>query len=290
MSQDGLRIVTFNFLPPAFTLVSDWIRQNNHQHVLTVTTPGPKSRPTPSYIDVVKAAPRDVDLLVSTKMKTVITPVVRELNPDLIFCFSFPYRLTPDLCEIPKFGAINLHPAVLPAYRGPNVFRPFYDNAPIYGATLHWISPEYDTGRILSQKSAPMPDTFDLSSIYPAWGALMAEAMADGAAKALAGDPGVEQDEAFATYAAPFTEEETKIDWKESSKDIQRKIFALNFSTGTICKGMIDGKEYEITGAVFCNNASYPPSLPGTLLAVEDEFMIIQTGDAALKVLVSEIA
>ena len=79
-----------------------------------------------------------------------------KMRPDLIICFSFPYRITPEICTLPTYGAINLHPAVLPAYRGPNVLRPFYDGADVLGATMHWMAEDFDTGNIPSQRSEPM--------------------------------------------------------------------------------------------------------------------------------------
>ncbi|MFK7936218.1 MAG: hypothetical protein AB8G22_22070 [Saprospiraceae bacterium] len=96
-----LRVVTFNYLPSAYRFVSDWIAEQGHKHILAITTPGPKSRPTPSYRDVLSLIPRNVDTLITTKMKTVITPTLRQLKPDIILCFSFPYRLTPEVCAIP---------------------------------------------------------------------------------------------------------------------------------------------------------------------------------------------
>lgn len=48
MNTQPLKVVTFNFLPIAYDLVTQWIHDNGHQHLLAVTTPGPKSRPTPA--------------------------------------------------------------------------------------------------------------------------------------------------------------------------------------------------------------------------------------------------
>ena len=98
MSDKPLRIVTFNYHPWPFAHVRAWIEKNNHNHVLAVTTPGPKSRPTPTYTEIVANAPRNLDILVSTRIKSVVTPIVRDLAPDLIVCFSFPYRLSAELC------------------------------------------------------------------------------------------------------------------------------------------------------------------------------------------------
>jgi hypothetical protein len=92
--DNSLRIITFNFSPIAYRLLAKWIHETNNEHVLTVTTPGPKSRPTPAYKDVIKAASGN---LVTTHLKTIATPMIQALSPDLIICYSFPYRLTPEM-------------------------------------------------------------------------------------------------------------------------------------------------------------------------------------------------
>ncbi|MEM7334982.1 MAG: formyltransferase family protein [Chloroflexota bacterium] len=245
--SESLRIVTFNYLPIAFDLLVNWITENGHKHVLAVTTPGPQSRPTPSYAEVVQKAPRDVDVLVTTRIRKVATPLIRELKPDLITCFSFPYRITPELCEIPTHGAVNLHPAVLPAYRGPNVMRQFFDGAPVFGSTVHWIAPEYDTGHILSQRSRPMPSgEFHLQETLMQWLGMMTETINEGFAKALAGDPGVAQDDDLATYAAPFSDEDLEINWQESCEDISRKVAVLSMDLNESATVMIDGKQFKV--------------------------------------------
>lgn len=285
MADAPLRIVTFNFLPLAYDLVTGWIHQHGHKHVLAVTTPGPTTRPTPAYRGIVNSAPRNVDILVTTRLRTVATPLIRALEPDLIICFSFPYRITPEICAIPRYGAVNLHPAILPALRGPNVMRGFYEGDSVYGATLHWIAPEYDTGNILSQKAAPVPEQVTMESIFPVWGQLVSEALAEGIARALDGDPGVAQDDAQATYAAPFTEEEHRIDLAEPRQVVQRKIVALAMGGG-VAQVEIEGRAYSVTGAVWVEGTS--GEQPGALLSADGESLTVQTGDGALRLQLAE--
>lgn len=283
METKPLRIVTFNFLPIGYQLLTKWIHEAGHRHILAVTTPGPKSRPTPSYIDVVGAAPRDVDLLVTTRLRSVATPLIRALKPDLITCLSFPYRITPELCAIPTHGAVNVHPAVLPAYRGPNVMRQFYEGAPVFGATAHWIAEEYDTGRILSQHSAPMPEVVTVRTVLPPWGALMTAAIAEGMERAIAGDSGVEQDDAQATYAAPFTEEEKWLDWTESQRVLQRRVTALNMVGSGNAKATVDGESCQVLGLDILNKPN-GGGIPGTCLERNEENAVVQVADGAVRI------
>lgn len=284
--SSNLRIVTFNFANIGYQVLTGWIAKHGHNHVLAVTTPGPKSRPTPSYIDVVKAAPRDVDVLVTTRMRTVATPLIRELKPDLILVLSFPYRLSPELCEIPTYGAINLHPALLPAYRGPNVTRQIYDGASQIGATAHWIAPEYDTGNILAQSSMPLPEWVDATTVLPSFVRTMSEALAKGIEKGLMGDPGTTQDESLATYSPAFSEDEAWLDWTEPRHVLNRKAIALILYPGSTPRIKIAGSTYIVSGVTLIDDDDIDrneTAESGTVLSQTEKEIVLQVGDGPVK-------
>ena len=198
------------------------------------------------------------------------------------WCFSFPYRLTPELCAIPRLGAVNLHPAVLPAYRGPNVFRSFYEGWPEFGATTHWIAEEFDTGNILSQKAAPLPEEVTPENIYSIWGPLISETFAEGLERAIAGDPGIPQDDSQASYAAPFTEAETWLDLSEPQRVIQRKVTALNFGPETLAKVRVNDDSFVVT-AVSLLPQQTSTAQPGTCLERNEETLLVQAADGPIR-------
>jgi len=75
-----------------------------------------------------------------------------------------------NIFSIPKYGTINLHPAFLPSYRGPNPdFWMYYDGVRKGGVTLHYIDKGEDTGDIIYQENYDIPlgmkspDMLDLS-------------------------------------------------------------------------------------------------------------------------------
>ena len=278
----GLRIVTFNVLPIAYGLVARWAEANGHTIALVVTTPGPSTRRTPTYSGVVAMAPPGVDVLVTTRLRRVALPLIRELRPDLIVSFTFPYRIPPEITAIPRYGAVNLHPAVLPAYRGPNVARPIYEGAAQIGATLHWTEAEFDNGNILSQHAAPLPDDVTETTIRTLWPPLMMGAFAEGVARAIAGDPGTPQDHSKATYAAPFTDEECWLDWRETKYIAQRKATALNFLGAPLAKAQIGGAVFRVQQVRAL--AEPQAGSPGTVLdRTADEF-IVAVADGAVRV------
>ena len=278
----GLRVVTFNVLPLAYGLVARWAAEHGHTLALVVTTPGPSTRRTPIYSGVVTMAPPGVDVLVTTRLRRVALPLIRELRPDLIVSFTFPYRIPPEITAIPRYGAVNLHPTVLPSYRGPNVARPIYEGAPEIGATLHWTEAEYDTGRILSQHAAPLPKVVTEQTIFTLWPPLMARVFAEGVARALAGDPGTPQDHTRATYAAPFTDEEYWLDWAETKYTFQRKAVALNLLGSSGAKAQIAGEPYRVQRVEALPDA--PAASPGVILDRTEDGFVVGVADGAVRI------
>jgi len=78
---------------------------------------------------------------------------VRDLHPDLIVVAAFSYILKAPLLAVPRMGCINVHPSLLPRYRGPN---PFYwvlaEHQKKSGVTIHHINEGIDSGNIISQR------------------------------------------------------------------------------------------------------------------------------------------
>src|SRR5262249_46062018 len=154
-------------------------------------------------------------------------PLIRELQPDLIVSMTFPYRIPPELTSLPRYGALNLHPSVLPYYRGPNPMRAIYEGFHTIGASLHRTEEDFDTGVIYSQKSAPLPEPATMDAVLSTWLPLMQGAFAEGVDRAIDGEPGTPQDHSKATYGGQFTAEECWLNWAEPRNVIQRKETAL---------------------------------------------------------------
>lgn len=279
-----LRVVTLNYLPSAYRLVTDWIVENNHEHILAVTSPGIKTRATPAYRDVLPLIPSHVPTLVTSKMKSVLMPMLQQLKPDVILCFTFAHMLDAELCSIPTCGAVNIHPSILPSYRGPNPMRQFYEGAKVFGATAHRIEDGYDTGEILSIASEELPEIVTESTAVR-WGQLIKQCITNGMERAISGKPGLIQDDTQATYAPIFTEEEKWVDLSESSKVILRKTLALNL-TGGLAKTSINGCVYKIHSAHYLPNATNKPV--GSITKHDNGVFEIIKADGSIK-LVTEV-
>ncbi len=79
---------------------------------------------------------------------------VSKMEPDLIVIYSMSQLLKRNIFSIPRYSTINLHPALLPKYRGPNPwFWMYYGMENKGGVTIHYIDEGEDTGDIIYQKS-----------------------------------------------------------------------------------------------------------------------------------------
>jgi len=85
--------------------------------------------------------------------------VILKSKPDVIIVACFPFLLPPVVFNSPAIGAYNIHPSLLPAYRGPvPLFWQFYFGDEKAGITIHEIDANFDTGKIVLQESVVLED------------------------------------------------------------------------------------------------------------------------------------
>jgi len=78
---------------------------------------------------------------------------------DLVCLAGFMRLLTPWFVEQWRDRMLNIHPALLPSYRGLHTHeRALADGVKIHGATVHFVAPEVDAGPIVTQAAVPVLD------------------------------------------------------------------------------------------------------------------------------------
>lgn len=83
---------------------------------------------------------------------------LRALKPDIGCVACFARRLPVPLLELPRLGFFNVHPSLLPAYRGPApLFWTFRDDAK-QGVSIHVMDKDLDTGDVVAQTDVTLPD------------------------------------------------------------------------------------------------------------------------------------
>ena len=230
------------------SLVDGVVRPLGHRVVGVVTSPGPKRRRSPAYLEVVAAVPPGIDVIVSNhpeRWAAMLAP----LRPDLIISGGFPWR-TLRGPRAASLGAINMHPALLPRYRGPAAIEWALRNGDAeLGFTVHRLSPDFDTGPILAQTRIPIADDDDIDSLVAKFGPVLPDLLGQALERVARGDPGEVQDEAEATHAGLFDEEWRIIDWSQPARTIHNQVRSWigvrDIPLGAF--GEVDGETLQIT-------------------------------------------
>lgn len=154
---------------------------------------------------------------------------VLDLRPDVIVVASYGQILPASLLDAPAGRAMNLHPSLLPLYRGPApIAAPILAGDSVTGVTLMLMSPRMDAGPILDQRRVPIePDETA--------GDLAARLAEESAALLLEDLPAwlegeIEprsQDEEKATYTERIAKDDGIIDWSVPAGEVARKVRAF---------------------------------------------------------------
>ena len=102
---------------------------------------------------------------VDKKNKKCINSIIFNSKARLIFSAGYPYILPKNILSANKIF-INSHPSILPFYKGRNcIQRAFENKEKYYGCTLHHMSEEVDSGKIIYQKKVLL-ENYSLIEIY----------------------------------------------------------------------------------------------------------------------------
>ena len=90
-----------------------------------------------------------------------------EKDLDIIISIASPEIFKKEILEIPKYGSINYHTALLPKYRGRQpLFWALYNNEKTTGITIHTMDEYIDKGEIIVQESIEILPEDSLHDLY----------------------------------------------------------------------------------------------------------------------------
>lgn len=190
-------------------------------------------------------------------------------------------RIPPWLLEMPPRGFVNLHPSLLPRYRGAApVQRAIMNGASITGVTTILMDEELDSGDILRHHETPVEGdetAGELEAQLSHAGAKLLVETLDALEEGLLEPIGQEEDKV--TYAPPLDPAEAQIDWRLPAEEIARRVRAMNPEPGAwTC---FRGRRVKIWSA---HVTDVPPEgEPGTIMNLGKEGFVVNTGTAALQ-------
>jgi methionyl-tRNA formyltransferase len=113
-----------------------------------------------------------------------------ELDLDYLICVHYPRLIPPEVLGIPRVGALNLHPALLPHNRGWHTPSwAILDGTP-YGASLHFMSDAVDAGDVVHQRALEVGPGDTADGLYRRVKRLELEVFREAYPELLTGAPG----------------------------------------------------------------------------------------------------
>jgi len=259
---------------------------NSCHHVVTVYTrpDSPAGRGKQLQSSPVKRAAGSAGIPVveprSLRQETAARDVAA-LRPDLIVVAAFSYLLPPAILEIPPYGCLNVHPSLLPRYRGPSpVATALLNGDAETGVSIMLMDSGLDTGPVLSQERVSVGEddtTGGLTMRLATHGArLLVSTMDEWLAGRLRPQPQREND---ATFSVRISAGDGRLDWSVSAAVLSRQVRAFHPWPGSHCfwKGLRLKVHSATALATPCREHA------GTVVQLQKPFSVgVVTGDGVL--------
>lgn len=259
-----------------------------HEVVAVVTQPDKKKGRGWSVMPTqVKAAMEQIapamDILQPEKISDgEFIAAIRGMDPDIFVVVDYGRILGEELLDVPRKYCINLHPSLLPEYRGASpVNKAILNGDEETGNTIIRMNLRMDAGSIIMQEKVRIGAEEDAVMLEERLSQNGAELLLKALEKIEAGrEEFLEQDEAAATYAPRLTKKDGRIDWARAAIEIDRQVKGLVPWPGAFT--FLDGKVLKIhkAGIISGGGVSAPP---GSVIDANKLIVKAGQGDICIK-------
>jgi len=270
---------------PEFAIPSlQAIVKSGHEVVLVVTQPdkpagrGLKIKPPP-----VKVVAQQMGLPVFQPEKLNVPEslqVIANAKPDVLVVVAYGRILKEECLAIPPKGCINVHPSLLPKYRGPApIQHAILNGDEVTGVTTMFMDAGMDTGDIILQREVPIDPEDTAGTLSEKLSIVAADLLVETLKLVEEGRaPRISQDHSKATYAPFLPPETAHLKFDQPAKRLRNLIRALNPDPGAFA--FFRGKRVKFWRAEVVEGQS--TEQPGTIVAVDKNRLLIATGEGLL--------
>ena len=249
-------------------------RLENSQVVGVYTSPDrPRGRGRAEEMTPVKvyAVEHDLNVYQPATLRSAPTQTqLLALRPDVIVVAAYGRFLPALVLKMPPHGCLNLHPSLLPRYRGPSpVVTALAHGESVTGVTLMLLDEGMDTGPIIAQREYPISsaDTAEslTSALFKLGSALLVEKLNPWASGRLTSQP---QDSALATVTHKLERADGEANWQLPAPKLERLRRAYTPWPGlfTHWRGMV----LKLLDVVALPAGAGVTGEPGLVVALED--------------------
>jgi methionyl-tRNA formyltransferase len=206
------------------------------------------------------------------------------LAPDVIVVAAYGLFLPADLLDLPNLGALNVHPSLLPRYRGPSpVASAILAGEADTGVTIIRLDEGMDSGPVVAQRETAIgadETAGDLTvRLFDMGAALLVENLPSWEA----GDiQAIAQDHSQATVTARLARKDGEMEWRRPAVELSRQVRAYDLWPGTSTRWR--GKLLKVLAASVSEHEVAARTSPGAVVALPDGRVGIGTGAGILEV------
>ena len=263
------------------------LHQSDHQIPLVITQPDrPKGRGKKLQPPPVKSKALELGLDI-IQPQSINTPEciaqIKALNPDFLIVVAFGQLLKKAVLDIPENCVLNVHPSILPKYRGPSPIQwAIIHGCSETGISIMQLDEGMDTGDILQIEHVSIDPEETAGMLHDRLAKLGAQLLLDTiqhlSDQTIVPEP---QDHTQATYTRLLNKKDGQIQWDQSTQSILNCIRGMNPWPGAFT--FLDNKRIKIFKAEKIHITE--KSSPGTILNTFPDELWIATGDGAISIL-----
>ena len=209
---------------------------------------------------------------------------VQSLEPDLFVVASYGKFIPSAWLSIPKKLSINVHPSLLPKYRGASpINRPVINGDKETGISIIEVTSKLDSGDIFAQVHYPLDDRMDAETLSEELAKLSYDLVRD-VLKQIENEKlkRIRQNEADATYAEKLTKGEGQMRFQNTATSLSRLIRGLKPWPGTYIT--FKHEPLHILKAEPLQEDCHEK--PGTFVRTDhDQAILVATGQGLLRIL-----
>ncbi len=216
---------------------------------LVVTNPdkpaGRGLKPTPTPVKIV-ATELNIPVLQPDKLKdSTFCERIKEISPDIIVVIAFKI-LPPEVFTSARIASFNVHPSLLPKYRGPAPINwQIINGEKTTGLTTFVLQEQVDAGNILLQWEYPIPEGFTAGDLHDFLAPLAGDIAVETCKILLKGNYTLrKQDEQSATKAPKIFPHQCQINWEQNCVALRNFIHGVSPNPGAWT--ILDGKRFKI--------------------------------------------
>jgi len=231
----------------------------------------------------VKLAAQELGLIVHQPRKVrdpEFMALLRTMRPDAIVVAAYGQILPKDILTLPRYGCINIHASLLPAYRGAAPINwAIIKGERETGNTIMLMDEGMDTGAILMQERIPIAPGDTAGTLTGRLSTLGARLIVDALPRIGSGElKPVAQDSAQATLAPLLKKADGLIDWSLPAEAISNRV--RGFSPWPGAYTFLEKKMIKIMGSEAVSGSAEP----GFLKAGAGDLLEVGTGSGLLRI------